>query len=628
MGLVLLLLLLCGVLFFHGLNLGELYQTEGLRALVATEMLRSGDWIVPTLYGEPLLTKPPGMYAVIALISWPFGDVTAAAARLPSALAATATVLLFYALFARRIGRRAGFVAASLLPASVMWLQRVPSAEIDLMQLAWVAAALLCFFRALEAVEAPPNGGRWREWAWWQGALLCVAGGFLTKWTAPAFFYLSVLSLLILRGQWRCLWRPPHLLAVVLAAALPLAWAAAVMSRTGGQPLLDAIAGEALPRLSPAHHARPYPWRELVTFPAASLAANLPWSALALATLWPGFARLWDERSRRLLQFFHCWTWPNLLFWTLVPGHHLRHALPLQPGLAGLAALVCVAWLDGRLRWPLRRLRPGRVLLAFLLLWLIVKLIFVHAIVPARDLTRQPRAKGEQLAALIPKEQTLYLGRVKDEGIMFYSGRAARRLAGPEMMPTDDEGRYCLLVESELQQWLARRPGEVLLRLLDEQGAPIVLVKISPAGRRRPLVSNPGEDDGPGNDERAANPVLPGQRLMKEHDGENDGDDNTELINRRHARRLAELERAEITQPGASRRQAREDEKQPRPRGDFPQWCGTADQRDGPGEDEDDRGSDRCRQVGVDVLDSHLRQHRRQSGEQGRQKRPVQPTHR
>jgi 4-amino-4-deoxy-L-arabinose transferase-like glycosyltransferase len=482
LGPVLLLLLLCGALFFHGLDLGELYQTEGLRALVAAEMLRSHDWIVPTLYGEPLLTKPPGMYAAIALVCSPFGEVTAATARLASALAATAMVFLFYALFTRQIGRRAGIVAASLLPASVMWLQRVPSAEIDLVQLAWVAAALFCFFRALELVESPPDGGRWREWVWWQGALLCVAGGFLTKWTAPAFFYFTVLPLLILRRHRRCLWRPPHLLAVLLAAALPLAWAATVMSRIGGQPLLDTIASEALPRLSPAHHGRPYPWQELVTFPAAFLAANLPWSALALVTLWPGFARLWDERGRRLLQFFHCWTWPNLLFWTLVPGHHLRHALPLQPGLAGLAALVCVAWLDGRLRWPLPRLQPGQLLLAFLLLWLIAKLIFVHAIVPARDLTRQPRAKGEQIAALVPRGQTLYLGRLKDEGIVFYSGRAARRLAGPEMLPATAEEKYCLLVESELQRWLARRRGETLLHLHDEQGAPIVLVRIKPAG--------------------------------------------------------------------------------------------------------------------------------------------------
>src|SRR5690349_16361025 len=82
---VLWLFVLCGVLFFHGLNIGELYQTESLRAILGAEFLHSGKWIVPHLYGQPLLTKPPGMYAAIALASWPGGTVSAATARPPSA---------------------------------------------------------------------------------------------------------------------------------------------------------------------------------------------------------------------------------------------------------------------------------------------------------------------------------------------------------------------------------------------------------------------------------------------------------------------------------------------------------------------------------------------------------------
>jgi 4-amino-4-deoxy-L-arabinose transferase-like glycosyltransferase len=479
------LLLLCGVLFFYGLNAGELYQTEGLRALVASEMLRGGNWVVPTLFGEPLLTKPPGMYVAIALASRPFGGVSAVTARLPSALAATATVLLFYAVFARRLGRRAGLVASAVLPASVLWLQRVPSAEIDLVQLAWVAAELLGFLRALEIAEASDGGSFRREWLWWQFALLCVAAGVLTKWTAPAFFYLTAVPLLWWRGRLRLLGRPAHLLAVVLAAIPCVAWAAAAAGLTGRETFFDAVRREALPRFSPAHHARPYPWHELATFPATFLAANLPWSALALMTISPRFARLWDERSRRLLQFLHCWTWPSLLFWTLVPGHHARHALPLQPGLAGLAAMVWVAWLDGRLRWPLPRLRPGPVLLVLLTMWLTAKLVFVHVIVPGRDTTREPRLKGEQIAARVPPRETLYLFRLKDESILYYYGRPARRLPDPACLPESGRGEYCLLVQSEWEQWTCPRVAEVLLRLRDEQGAPIVLAKVKdPANGR------------------------------------------------------------------------------------------------------------------------------------------------
>ena len=100
----------------------------------------------------------------------------------------------------------------------------------------------------------------------------------------------------------------------------------------------------------------------------------------------------WDERGLRLLQLFHCWAWDNLLFWTLVPGHRPRHGMPLQPALAGLAALVWVAWLSGRLRWPLRRLSPGRALAGLLAAWLVVKLGHAHVVIPARD-----RAPGVRL---------------------------------------------------------------------------------------------------------------------------------------------------------------------------------------------------------------------------------------
>ncbi|HVS34236.1 MAG TPA: glycosyltransferase family 39 protein, partial [Gemmataceae bacterium] len=357
---------LCGFLLFYGLNVGELYRTESLRAILGAEVLRTGDWIVPRLYGEPMLTKPPLAYAAVALASWPFGGVTEWTARLPSAVAATVVVFLIYGCFQRRLGRSAGLIAAMLLPCSLMWLDRVPSAEIDMLQVAWVTAAVLCFLRAVEQREA---GGR-TEWLWQQAALWCVAGGTLTKWTAPAFFYVTAIPFLLWRRRLSMLWSGPHLTAVCVAAVPCIAWAAAVGCRVGWSPLIDTVAREALPHLSPLHHARPYPWSEIVTFPLLFLATNLPWSAAALLTLHPRFGRLWDERGRRLWQLLHCWVWPNLLFWSVVPGHHFRHGMPLQPGLAGLAAMVWIAWLTGRLRWPLPWIKPAHVLIGLLAAWL------------------------------------------------------------------------------------------------------------------------------------------------------------------------------------------------------------------------------------------------------------------
>jgi 4-amino-4-deoxy-L-arabinose transferase-like glycosyltransferase len=477
------LLVLCGLLFFAGLGTAELCRNEGLRALVAVEVLRGGHWAVPTLHGEPLLTKPPGMPLAIALASLPAGAVSAATARLPSALAATVALFLFYSSFRRTVGARAGLVAGALLPCSVLWLEAVPSAEIDMVQLGWVTAALLFFLRALESVEECGRGG-----AWWPAALLCVAGGTLTKWTAPAFFYLTAVPLLAWRGRLRLLGGRGHLLALALAAALCAGWAAVVAGEVGWDALADTVRREALQRLSPAHHGRPYPWKELATFPLPFLLASLPAGAAAVFACRPGFADRWGERGRRLWQLLHCWAWPNLLFWTLVPGHKARHALPLQPALAGLAALAWVAWLARPVRNAEGGAAPGgrdglgvvpaRALIGLVAIWVVVKLTFTLWFVPERDRPRRPRATGEQLAALVPPGQPLYLFRLKDDGVLFYYGRPTQRLSGPAALPAAP--LYCLLLKQEWGAWPAERRAEVVGQMRDQQGAELVLVRAQP----------------------------------------------------------------------------------------------------------------------------------------------------
>src|SRR5207253_5069205 len=121
----------CAFLFLYGLDAGPVYRTESLRAIIGRECLH-GHWLYPVLYSQPFLTKPPGHYAAIGLCSLPFGQVNATSARIPSAVAATAAVLLMWGLFRRTLGERAGFLAAVLLPTSVLWLDKAPSAEIDM----------------------------------------------------------------------------------------------------------------------------------------------------------------------------------------------------------------------------------------------------------------------------------------------------------------------------------------------------------------------------------------------------------------------------------------------------------------------------------------------------------------
>jgi hypothetical protein len=323
----------------------------------------------------------------------------------------------------------------------------------------------------------------------------------LTKWTAPAFFYGTAIPLLWLRGRMRLLWGRHHLASAALAGGICLAWMAAAIGQAGWTAFYNTVSQEAAMRLLPSHHHRPYPWREVFLHPFKVLAAAAPVSVFALLTLLPSFYRLWDERGRRLLLALHCWMWPNLLFWTVIPEKAARHSFPLFPALAGLSAMVWIAWLTGRMRWPVARFRPATVLTIGVVLWLGVKLAFVHAVVPHRNENREPRAKAALLAGKVPAGETLYLFRLKDEGIMFYYGREVRRLAGFAQLPSSRRALHCILDESEWRKWqglaAARavvhgfasadarlRDDEhasldrVVVRLQDEQGDPIVLVTV------------------------------------------------------------------------------------------------------------------------------------------------------
>ena len=327
----------CAFLFLYGVASGPLYRTESLRAIIGRSCLE-GHWLYPVLYGEPFLTKPPGHYVAIALCSLPFGEVSAATARLPSVFAATLAVVLVYGMFRRVLGERAALLVAVLLPCSVLWLDKVPSAEIDMTLVGWVTAAIVLFHRDLERENQQEAYAPRSPNPYMLLALLCVAGGTLTKWTAPAFFYLTVIPLLAWRRQLALLFGWRHLIAVSVACAACALWAFAVMQQVGWDALADTIRKEAAYRFAPKP-SKGYPWSEVATYPLAVFAAHLPVSAFALITLRPSFWKQWDARGKLLLQLLHCWTWPNLLFWALVPNHNVRYALPMSAGLMGLGVM-------------------------------------------------------------------------------------------------------------------------------------------------------------------------------------------------------------------------------------------------------------------------------------------------
>jgi hypothetical protein len=225
-GRLLAVLILPAVLLYPSLSFHLLEPDESRYAEIPREMLERGDLIVPVLQEEPYLDKPPLLYWLVAGSYRLFG-VSEWAARLPSALAVHATLLLVY-LFGRRVlGERSGLAGALtlMLAPGLVVIGRL--LILDGLLTLWTTLALFTSYEAL-------RGERLR-WGWWLTAATACSLGVLTK--GPIALVLVVPPLWLhgrLTGR-RCAVGARAILAfsgVLLAVALP--WYVALWWRIHG----------------------------------------------------------------------------------------------------------------------------------------------------------------------------------------------------------------------------------------------------------------------------------------------------------------------------------------------------------------------------------------------------------
>ena len=111
--------LLAAVLAFSDLGVRPLMSpAEGRYALVAREMLESGDWIQPRLNRARFYEKPPLTFWGVATSYRIFG-FTEFASRLPSALAYIGTVVVTFLLALQLVGSRTAPLAGLIYATSL-----------------------------------------------------------------------------------------------------------------------------------------------------------------------------------------------------------------------------------------------------------------------------------------------------------------------------------------------------------------------------------------------------------------------------------------------------------------------------------------------------------------------------
>ncbi len=125
-----LIVLLCACVTLPNLDAQGLTSSEGHRVIPAIEMLESGEYLVPTMFGQEYVRKPqmvPWMFSVALRIN----DNPDLSPRLVSGLAFTLMVFGSW-FFARRwFGKGAGFAAALALGLTPLYWSPARAAEIE-----------------------------------------------------------------------------------------------------------------------------------------------------------------------------------------------------------------------------------------------------------------------------------------------------------------------------------------------------------------------------------------------------------------------------------------------------------------------------------------------------------------
>lgn len=156
---VLLLAVLCCWTLFYKLGEPNFYhlRNESRRAQIAREMLQTGNWLIPQLEEETILTKPPVFYWAVALCSLKTG-VTELTARIPSALAGCGTVLFTLLIGGLLFNARTAFFSAFALICTNFFMHQARYAELESVLTFFVTASIYCF---LKGFREPSRARTW-----------------------------------------------------------------------------------------------------------------------------------------------------------------------------------------------------------------------------------------------------------------------------------------------------------------------------------------------------------------------------------------------------------------------------------------------------------------------------------
>jgi len=360
---LLLLVAVCALLFLPGAAGLPLTDPEESRcAQIVREMIRSGDWLMPHLFGKPYFDKPAPFFWLAAAGEWLTGSA-ALGGRAVAALAGLAAVLTTWLLGRRIFGATAGLAAGLALATSLQfwYMARWYRMDMPFAAAMWAAIAWFWWCERRDGAAAVPR------WVAWCGFYLF--GALATLFKGPAGLGLPVLVVggwLLLSGQPRRIaeFFDVRGIAVYLLVVLP--WYVAVSLEVPAYAY-QFLFRQNLMRFGSAEFGHTWPG---ILFVPILLFGLLPWTVYLLPAVLRLAPRRWSARAERPL-VLGLWLAAiiPLAFFAFSKTKIVGYILPCFPPLAVLVGAVVGNWIDRGADDRLTRLAAPALVAAQILLW-------------------------------------------------------------------------------------------------------------------------------------------------------------------------------------------------------------------------------------------------------------------
>ncbi|MDS0856495.1 glycosyltransferase family 39 protein [Burkholderia pseudomultivorans] len=321
-----LLLIAFAVIWFAPLGLRHLIPSdEGRYAEMAREMFVTGDWITPRYNGYKYFEKPPLQTWLNALTFAWFG-IGEWQARLYTALASFAGVLLVGFTGARLFNPLSGFLAAVVLACSPYWNLMGHFNALDMGLAFWMALSLCALLLAQRPGLRPAAVRGWM-WTCWAAMAFAVLSKGLVGLILPG----AVLVLYTLIARDWALWKRLYLVSgLVIFFAIATPWFVLVQQRNPEFFNFFFIVQQFRRYLTPEQN-RPGPFYYFVP---VLLVGFLPWLSVAWQSLRHALRMPRQPNGFSPMLVLLIWSAFIFLFFSASHSKLISYVLPVAPALA------------------------------------------------------------------------------------------------------------------------------------------------------------------------------------------------------------------------------------------------------------------------------------------------------